>query len=481
MSPEKRCIALRFVYNWDMNEKTERFASTQQYKKAYAYIREHGLITSGQNVLAALSGGADSVFLLYVLLVLREEKDIAVTAFHLNHMIRGEEAERDEAFCRRLCEENAVPFECARRDIPALAAEKGISTETAGREERYRFFRGWKDRGPVMTAHHMDDNAETVLMHLIRGTGADGLTGIPPVRDGYICRPLLCLTKDEIVSALTECGISWVTDSTNGENEYLRNRVRNVILPLLKEENPSFSRAALRLSEVMNDYVFMAEASADSVKLSFDGENVTVPYEDALGLLPPALWQLVKKAARLLGEGNDLTYESIRDLAGLMGRKRSTVWSLDLHGIRVSRSYGDLLFSSAGRASLTESFEKSFTPGETVEFPHLGFKVVTSVVKKMEKNNTGSSVTFVDCAKIKGTALLRGRREGDRLRPIGMDGTKSVKRLFIDRKVPKEERDRKVLLCDGDTVAAVIGMETDRAYRVDENTADILRLEIINM
>ena len=209
-------------------------------KEVLEYIRTNRLIPEGSRVTAGFSGGADSVCLLSVLASLRRLLKFDLSAVHVNHMIRAAEAERDEAFCREFCEEKGIPFASVRVDVPAAVEKTGMSVEEAARELRYRALREKAGDGIIAVAHHADDQAETVLFHLIRGTGLKGLSGMAPERDGII-RPLLSHDKEEILRYLSENGLPFVTDSTNADNDYARNRLRNVVIPELKKINSGAS------------------------------------------------------------------------------------------------------------------------------------------------------------------------------------------------------------------------------------------------
>ena len=209
-------------------------------------IEAHQMLTPGEAVLVALSGGADSTALLRALLLL----GYPVRAFHLNHCLRGAEAERDEAFCRSLCARLQVPLTVSRADIRAESVQRGESIETAARHIRYERLFAAAGEGRIATAHTADDSVETVLFHLARGTGPEGLTGIPPVR-GQLVRPLIETTRADVEDFLRQLGQDYVTDSTNADDRYTRNRIRHAVIPVLREINPALPDAVTRLSGLL--------------------------------------------------------------------------------------------------------------------------------------------------------------------------------------------------------------------------------------
>lgn len=242
-----------------------------RYTKLFGHLREKYLV-EGVKVAVALSGGADSVCLLYVLTKWAKDTPFSLTALHLNHCIRGEEADRDEAFCRKLCKTLRVPFVCRRADVPTLARETGKSLEEAARDARYDFFAEvMKEQGieVLATAHHADDNAETILLRLIRGTSLDGLCGIAPERPfagGTLIRPLLDAPKEMILAFCNINRINYVTDSTNECTDFPRNRIRAEIIPHILKINSSFQQTAGREAELF---------SLDSAYLCEEAENIT--------------------------------------------------------------------------------------------------------------------------------------------------------------------------------------------------------------
>ena len=464
-----------------MNEKLRILSGTDEFRRVRSFVIERGLIPPSSRVLAALSGGADSVFALSVLKILSEELCLHVEAFHMNHCIRGEEAERDADFSRKFCEETGVPFTLVKRDVPLISKEKGISEESAGRQERYAYMYSVRDRfDRAVTAHHMDDSAESMLMHLIRGSGVRGLSGIPEEADGYIVRPLLCLERAEIERALGEAGIGYVTDSTNASGDYFRNRVRNTVLPVLKAENPSVTKALMRLSEVSRAYVGAAEEMAEKVGLIKKGERLVCRREDAASLPEAPRYELILRAARQLGKGSDLGYEAVKKASELFDGPAGRQYHL--HGLLVECLGEFVSFSPlSGRPIKTSPEPYCFpvSPGDEVVLPD-GGRVRVSLVKKMEKPLGDMAVTFIDYDKIQDTVFIRSFRPSDVIRPVGSPGRKPVRRFFTDRKVPADERGRIPVLSDGDRPAAVIGMAADEAYKVDGDSVRILMTEYLS-
>ena len=228
-------------------------------KKVSAFLRNHELVAAGDAVVCAVSGGADSVALLFALYLLREKLQISLSAAHFNHGLRGAESDGDQEFVEALCRQYEIPLYLGSARV--TAGEKGL--EAAARKARYDFFETIP--GKIATAHTADDNAETVLMHLIRGTGLKGLGGIAPSR-GNIIRPMLDVTRQEVLAFLQEYHLSWVEDSSNGTDDFLRNRIRHHVMPLLKQENPKLSEnvssMALRLRQ---DEQILSELTAETL------------------------------------------------------------------------------------------------------------------------------------------------------------------------------------------------------------------------
>ena len=397
--------------------------------KLTAFIRRQGMIAPGDEIVCAVSGGADSVALLFGLYLLKEKLEFSLSAAHFNHGLRGEESDRDEQFVRALCDRYDIPLFVGSGQV--TAGKKGL--EAAARDARYAFFATLP--GKIATAHTANDNAETVLMHLVRGTGLKGLGGIVPVTDKLI-RPMLGITRQEVLAFLEEYCLSHVEDGSNGSDEFLRNRLRHHVMPLLEGENPrlalNLSAMALRLRQ---EESFLA-AEADKAK--------TLEV-DALRQLPEAL------RSRVLEQF--LTESGVREPeAKHLVMVESLVFSdkpsaaADLPGgITVERCYQTLRVRTADALEQVEIP----CPGE-VQLPRLGLRLICRPATEMINTKTVFTVAP------QGTLWLRSRVSGDEMRLSG--GSKSLKKLFIDRKIPASQRPEIPVLADDGGVLGVYGI-----------------------
>ena len=398
--------------------------------KLVSMMRRYEMLSPGERVYCAVSGGADSVAMLFALFLLRERLGITLCAVHFNHGLRGEESDRDEAFVRRLCERLEVPLEIGRGNVQP--GEKGL--EAAAREARYAFFDSLD--GKTATAHTADDNAETVLMHLVRGTGLKGLGAIAPVRGRYI-RPMLTVTRQEVLAFLDEYHLSYVTDSSNGTDAFLRNRIRHRVMPLLAEENPrlaeNLSAMALRLRE---------DEAALCMRWDFtDGLEI-----EKFRSLPPALANRMMAAFLEQCGVREPEADHIA-LAIRLTQADSPSAGGDFPGdVRIVRCY-DRLVKAEREIVLTETVLAC--PGCT-ELAEAGLRIVCEVADRLE--NTAD--TFTVCPR--GQMVVRSRKSGDTVRLHG--GSRSLKKLFIDRKIPARARQLLPVVADASGVLGVYGI-----------------------
>ena len=444
-------------------------------RRTAEYIRENALLAPGERVVCALSGGCDSVCLLLLLAALKDELGLAgVSALHVHHGIRGEEADRDEAFCRKLCEELGVPLTVRHEDIPALAAAGGESLEEAGRRRRLEIFaEEAKARGAkIAAAHHLNDQAETLLINLARGTGPAGLAGMRPLREdsrGFILiRPLLRASRSEIEDYVRARGTGWCEDSTNASGENVRSRLRKEVLPVLEEMFPGAARHMAALADKEAEQEDFLDRLAGK---ALDGARRPDGSLDAERLLQEdpvfrqrilALWLEENGGLRDVGEAH---FKALEDLIpGQSGRRT------DLPGRRsVLREQTGLRFipgdadrGGAGEddspADLSADFSVTVFPaGKNPEIPK----------KQYTKR--------LDYDTITGTLCFRTRRKGDWLTLPG-GGRQSLQDFFVNAKIPLSQRDKVPLAADGSHVLWIVGHRISEAAKIMKNTKTIIEI-----
>ena len=444
--------------------------------RAEGFILENGLIEENGSVLVGLSGGADSVALLKLLTSLSQRHGWRVGAAHFNHGIRGAEADEDEDFCREYCERLGVPFFSERADVPAYASENGLSLETAGRLLRYDFLeRIRRENGfdRVAVAHHMDDNAESVLLHILRGSGLAGLTGIKPVR-GLIIRPLLCLRRSEIEDYLAGLGIPFRTDRTNLVPEGSRNRVRLELLPYVQEHiNKGAVESLCSMAELLSrdEEYLIDEAKKAYASMKKDGG---LKRFEAAKLAYPIKVRVIRLALQDADALVDIERVHIEAIIDLLTAKTGA--RLCLPHIEAWTSYELLKFGKPLKAG---DFELPLTDGE-YETPLGTLKVKT--VKGQNGFVKSPNICFIDRDKAEALGaplVIRSRRGGDRIRPVGAAGHKKLKDLFIDRKVERETRAILPLIAAGSEVLYAAGLASSETVKVDGGTREMIRAEFI--
>lgn len=412
--------------------------------KLRSFVRSYALLSPGDRVTVALSGGKDSVALLFALYLLKDEWRLSLEAAHFNHHLRGEESERDEQFVRDLCDRFDIPLTVGEGWI--RPGEKGL--EAAAREARYAFFRTLS--GKVATAHTADDNAETVLLRMVRGTGLKGLGAIAP-QNGNIIRPLLSATRQEIEAFLASYSLPHVEDSTNGEDDFLRNRIRHSVMPLLRQENP-------RIAENLSSMALGLRLDEDYLQGCTQGE---IPGVAELRTLDPALRR--RYLERFLKESGVREPEQSHIL---QAERLVFHWnpsaSMDFPGgVTVARRY-DRLVRLEEKWVLTP---RTLTGDTYLE--ELDLWVTIEEAATLEQGPTVFTV------RPKGELQLRSRQAGDSIRLPG--GTKSLKKLFIDKKIPAPDRDKISVLCDEAGIVGVMGFGADGHRQARELPAVTIR------
>ena len=426
--------------------------------KVKDYIKKHKLLSLSNLYIVALSGGADSV----ALLLLLDEMGYKVHALHCNFHLRGEESDRDERFCEDLCLKKNIPFHRIHFDTLMYAETHKMSVEMAARELRYRYFEQLrKDIGAegICVAHHQDDTVETVLLNLVRGTGLRGLTGIQP-RNGAILRPLLCVTRTEIEAYLATKQQDYVTDSTNLETDFVRNKIRLQVVPLLRQLNPAVSENIVRTAEHLTE----AQKVLDAVVDTYKGSN-----------------QLDLCALQQVGSAEYIVFEWLKQY-GFNGSQVQQVISAETGSI-FSSPTGYEVLKDRGRL-LVEPTIMAFTP---IRIPEEG----TYVLSDDRRLNVRRSNPFVskdsheatlDARQVRFPLTVRRAEEGDWMIPYGMTGRKLLSDLMTDLKMSLFDRRRQLVVVDAQgAVVWAIGLRTDHRCRVTDATQEVIAIKINNV
>lgn len=392
--------------------------------KLLSQLRKYAMLEKGDRLFCAVSGGADSVALLFAMYLLRDKLGIILEAAHFNHGLRGAESDRDETFVRQFCADYGICCHVSRAEVKP--GKKGL--EAAARDARYAFFRTLP--GKIATAHTADDNAETVLMHLIRGTGLKGLGGIAPV-NGNVIRPMLAVTRQQVLEFLQEYHLSFVEDSSNATDDFLRNRLRHYVMPLLKQENPQLA----------------PNLSAMAMELRADEEALACgPVWDVVQLrnMPQARRNRALTAFLEASGVKEPEREHVALAESLVFSPKPSAKATFPGGVTICRNY-DRLEILDGNAPLMQ--QPLQCPGN-ITLPNMRISCAQAATCKKEK----------ECFTVQpeGQLVIRPRREGDTMRLPG--GSKSLKKLFIDRKIPAAKRLQIPVIADDSGVLGVAGI-----------------------
>lgn len=420
-------------------------------QKVAKYIAEKHLLSAQDKVLVALSGGADSVALLCLL----QSLGYTCEAAHCNFHLRGEESDRDEAFVRRLCEERDTPLHVIHFDTAKEAAQRHISIEMAARELRYSWFEDIRQAcgaNAIAVAHHRDDSAETFLLNLLRGTGINGLQGIRP-RNGYIIRPLLCLDRREITDYLTSIGQSYVTDSTNLEDDYLRNKIRLHLLPLMQEISPAAKENILKTAAHLADAALLYRQCIDEGRTKVCIDNGKALDIAAL-LKEPAPATLLFEILHPLGFNESQTQDICQALRGQSGK-----------------------CFQAGQWRVVKDRERLLIEQDTENVPPALSLHTYPYTPDFAIPKDRQTACF-DADKLSRSLSLRPWKTGDMFVPFGMKGKKKVSDYLTDRKFSILQKERQWVLCCGDDIAWLVGERSDNRFRVDDHTRRITVIRV---
>jgi len=455
-------------------------------------IERHCMLSQGTHVLIGLSGGADSVSLLCALLELKNDLGITVSAMHINHGIRGEEADADQYFCEELCRQLKVELECIKLDIPSIASRRGIGLEQCGRDCRYEMLSSaaLRRQAVIATAHTLSDSTETVLFNLARGSGISGVCGIPPMRkipcrDGQqitLIRPLIDVTREQVEAYCREKKLTFVTDSTNSDCTYRRNLIRNKVIPVLREVNPSLHSAVERFTEcAAEDCRFLDEMASNALSGCIAAnESFTSAYSaSSLAALPePILRRCIMNIALNAGHNPDynqimLCRECILNGSGAVMLTQSTRFCVK----------NGLVYTDSGcDDAVTQQWQTPLCIPHTI-LPDGRSLIFTQIDRTdaalTQKHQKTLFKNMISCDIINGNACVRNRRDGDRFAPAGRGITKQLKKLLCEEHIPVHQRSSLVIIADKSDVLWIEGFGVSESAHPREDQ-DAFLVEIKN-
>jgi tRNA(Ile)-lysidine synthase len=449
---------------------------TKVEQQILKFIDENQLIEFGDKILVALSGGPDSVFLLHILLKYQNRFKIELGAIHINHNLRKPNSDKDEEFCVELCKNWDVPFYAVSKNVKKFAENNKLSIEEAAREVRYAEFKKAAKKysyNKIATAHNLSDNAETVLLNLIKGTGLKGLAGIPIQRDNII-RPALPVSKPEIKNYLIANGILFRIDESNTNTAFERNLIRNEIVPIIKSRlNPSFENTLLNSSEIFRNYVKAFRFEADKYfyhaveysdkKLKIRLENIENQY-----LVNDILNEALIRHLNYNG-----SFDDFKKITSLKTKKNGKI--IELKGDIIAYKENGLIFIQRTQKT-TDFTEKTVTLGEKIAVNNKEDMYISLINKNEISYTNNKKEEFISGDKIEGALVVRRWKAGDKFKPLGLNGEKNVSDFLNEERIPLLKRQNQLLLTNKEKIIWVIGLRIDDRYKLTENTKKVLSL-----
>jgi len=455
-------------------------------KKAKRIIKKHSMLAEKERVLIGLSGGPDSVCLLHVLHKLKDNFKLDLHALYIDHGLRPEEVPSEIRFCENLCENLTVPFITKSINVKSYAESRGMNRQEAARELRYMVFEETAymiNAQRIALGHTADDQAETLLMRLFRGSGPTGLSAIPPIR-GIIIRPLIEIERREIERFLEEEQIDFIVDSSNLRKDYLRNKIRSSLIPMLKEYNPAIIDTLSRTATIFreeNKYldIIVAKTMMRLVSRKTDAriEFFLSPVEVMDKVL---LRRVLRKAIEETKGLRGISFTHIEDIIDLIKSGKAGDRIYLPKGIRAIKKYSTFVLTSEPPVKLNMYvFE---VPGEVV-LKEVGISIKASIVekdteRKIDEPGLWTAYGILDADRLIFPLTVRPRKTGDFFYPLGFGRRKKLQDFFVDEKIPRDERDRVPLIISGDDIVWVVGYRGDERFRVKEETKRVLRLEV---
>lgn len=458
-------------------------------KKVEEFIQQYNMLQRGDTVIVGVSGGADSICLLWILKELQYQ--LKIVAVHVHHGIRGIEADEDEAYVQNLCKQWNVSFHSVHANVPLIAKELSMTVEEAGRKVRYDAFskvaEQYTNHVKIAVAHHMDDNTETILMNLFRGSGLRGISGIEPVRDNII-RPLLCVRRSEIEQTLIEQKIAWRTDATNLEPDYTRNKIRLQIIPAILEAFPQAEEHILQTAQIVSE----TDEFLNKLAYQFIDKYATLEYNEIVWDKEAFIKEdivlqkiIVRQALVKSGVGlKDITSKHIQDICSLANKSVGKTIQLP-YGWQGKTGYKTICITSLRKHSETyhgnvpnPNFQMDIS---IFPYPYVEQRQQMEEMGKNKKNvkfPENQYTKWFDYDTIKDEVVLRTRNTGDRIQVNPM-GSKKLKDYMIDAKIPKELRDTIPVVASGNQILWVVGYRISEAFKVTAQTKTIMQITLL--
>ncbi len=459
-------------------------------------IIANSMLIANDKIIVGVSGGADSMCLLHFLLSIKQEYNLELIVAHINHNLRGEEALRDQNMVENYCKKMNVPCKVHNADINTISFETGEGCEECGRRVRYEFFNQLcGNNGKIATAHTLSDTCETTLFNIARGTGLKGLCGIPKVR-GNIIRPIIDITRQQVEEYCRENNIEYVTDSTNSENEYSRNKIRNIVIPVLKDINPSFENSVTRLTQIVSQQLTVVTNLADELLKKSkvkNGYNCTELLTADFVIIKQAIINLFRDIGCHTYEEKhlELIINLIKNKQGVVQLPKGYAVSTKQGILRIyskktfnnenivnaeisSDDFNSLIEEGISFPSENQTFIINNQKIEIIFFAKQEFDKIAKVHNLLVKN-------ALDYDIITGKSLFRTRQPRDVFKQRSRGVTKTLKKLFIESKIPQEQRDKIPVLANDNTVFWVSGFGVSQECAVTDKTETVALITVENI
>ncbi len=455
-------------------------------------IKTYKLIQKGEGVVIGVSGGPDSICLLHLLWRIRDEYSLKLYGVHLNHQFRGEEARKDALYVKDFCKELNIESFIFSENIDFYAKNKGITFEEAGREWRYKLFDEIAERtgsSKIAVAQNLNDQAETVLMRLMRGSGIEGLSAIDYMRDDKIIRPILNISREEIEKYCEENGLNPRIDKTNFESIYTRNKIRLELIPYMQENfNPNIIETLARNSDIfredsdyLNKKAYEIFVNISKIKENVVSIDINKFKENHIAIKRRIIRGAIKK---IKGDLKNIALTNIDDIIDLANNSNVGA-KLNISGdiiIKLGYNNIDIKNKILEHNKIIGDYIYHIELDRKIYLKEIDSTLEVSIIsrKDIDYNNKDKNTIYVDAHKVKGKLYIRNRRRGDRFSPLGMKGSKKVKDYFINLKVPKELRSAVPILCDDSNIIWLIGYRMSELYKIDGNTSRTYKITYYN-